>query len=119
MAPKFGTSGLRGLVSELTDALCADYTRAFLGLDGVGRDLLIGSDLRPSSGRIAAAVTQTAVGMGARVRDCGPLPTPALALAAHVRARRLCVFLSETIGCGVTMRKDQTTRRTDEKTAGA
>lgn len=91
MAPKFGTSGLRGLVSELTDALCADHTRAFLGLDGVGRDLLIGRDLRPSSGRIAAAVTQAAVAMGARVRDCGPLPTPALALAAHGRAAAIMV----------------------------
>ncbi|PTX40384.1 hypothetical protein C8N44_13439, partial [Allosediminivita pacifica] len=30
MAPKFGTSGLRGLVTELTPDLVADHTRAFL-----------------------------------------------------------------------------------------
>ena len=30
MPPKFGTSGLRGLVTELTDDLVAEYTRAFL-----------------------------------------------------------------------------------------
>lgn len=82
MAPKFGTSGLRGLVSELTDDLCADYTRAFLGLPGVGRTLLIGCDLRPSSARMAQAVARAAAGLGVSVRDCGVLPTPALALAA-------------------------------------
>ena len=30
MAPKFGTSGLRGLVTELTDAVCAGHALAFL-----------------------------------------------------------------------------------------
>jgi len=30
MAPKFGTSGLRGLVVELTPDLVADHVRAFL-----------------------------------------------------------------------------------------
>ncbi len=85
MAPKFGTSGLRGLVSELTDDLCADYTRAFLQLPGVGRALLIGQDLRPSSPRMARAVARAATGLGVTVADCGAVPTPALALAAGVR----------------------------------
>ena len=85
MAPKFGTSGLRGLVSELTDDLCADYTRAFLRLPEVGRQLLIGQDLRPSSSRIARAVARAAGGLGVAVSDCGALPTPALALAAVTR----------------------------------
>tara|TARA_R110002110_G_scaffold387827_3_gene599907 strand:+ start:197 stop:391 length:195 start_codon:yes stop_codon:yes gene_type:complete len=40
MAPKFGTSGLRGLVSELTDALVGDYTRAFLGSVGIKERLV-------------------------------------------------------------------------------
>ena len=55
---KFGTSGLRGLVSEMTDAVCAAHVAAFLrhlaateGFDAV----LVGRDLRPSSPRIAAA----------------------------------------------------------------
>ena len=30
LAPKFGTSGLRGLVSDLTPDLVAAHTRAFL-----------------------------------------------------------------------------------------
>lgn len=80
MAPKFGTSGLRGLVSELSGDLCARYTRAFLAAMPATAVLYIGRDLRPSSARIAAAVAGAADGR--RVVDCGVLPTPALALAA-------------------------------------
>lgn len=82
MAPKFGTSGLRGLVTELTDPLCAGYMRAFLRAvphDGL---VMIARDLRPSSARIAATVADTAAELGLRVADCGAVPTPALALAA-------------------------------------
>ncbi len=82
MAPKFGTSGLRGLVSELTDGLCASYTRAFLASVPHQGVLMIGRDLRPSSPRIARAVAAAAREAGLRVLDCGEVPTPALALAA-------------------------------------
>lgn len=82
MAPKFGTSGLRGLVSELTDALCARYAEAFLGLVETDGTVLLGRDLRSSSPRIAAAVAGGASRLGLRPIDCGILPTPALALAA-------------------------------------
>ncbi len=81
MAPKFGTSGLRGLVTDLTDDLCRRYARAFLSSVAPTEILFIGRDLRPSSPRIAAAVA-SAAGAGCRVVDCGALPTPALALAA-------------------------------------
>lgn len=81
MAPKFGTSGLRGLVVDLTDDLCRRYTRAFLSSVTPSKTLFIGRDLRPSSARIAAAVA-SAAGVACRVVDCGALPTPALALAA-------------------------------------
>ncbi|MEM9972990.1 MAG: phosphomannomutase [Pseudomonadota bacterium] len=85
MAPKFGTSGLRGLVTELTDPLCAAYAEAFLrGADSDGT-VLIGRDLRASSPRIAAAVAGGAARAGLKAIDCGVLPTPALALAAEVR----------------------------------
>ncbi|TDL81587.1 phosphomannomutase [Palleronia sediminis] len=83
MAPKFGTSGLRGLVTELTDALVADYTRAFLSACDTGGRVLVGRDLRPSSPRIEAAVIAAARGEGAEVIRCGEVPTPALALAAQ------------------------------------
>ncbi len=82
MAPKFGTSGLRGLVTELTDGLCAGYARAFLAAVPHRGRLLVGRDLRPSSARISAAVAAAAREAGCEVLDCGELPTPALALAA-------------------------------------
>lgn len=82
MAPKFGTSGLRGLVTELTDALVADYTRAFLAACPHGGALHLGRDLRPSSPDIAAVVARTALSEGVDVIDCGALPTPALALSS-------------------------------------
>lgn len=82
MAPKFGTSGLRGLVTELTDGLVAGYARAFLAAVPHQGVLYLGRDLRASSPRIAAAVAAAAAEAGLAVRDCGALPTPALALAA-------------------------------------
>ena len=85
---KFGTSGLRGLVSELGDAVCAAYATAFLrhmqARHGMPSDglLLVGQDLRASSPRIAAACMAAAKTLGLSVENCGPLPTPALALRA-------------------------------------
>lgn len=82
MAPKFGTSGLRGLVTELTQDLVQDYTRAFLAACPTGGAVFVGRDLRPSSPDIANWVMQAVETTGVPVRDCGVLPTPALALAA-------------------------------------
>lgn len=82
MAPKFGTSGLRGLVVELTADLVADYIRAFVAACPLGTGLWIGRDLRPSSPDLAAIVAQAARAEGVPVTDCGAVPTPALALAA-------------------------------------
>lgn len=76
--PKFGTSGLRGLVADLT----ADHVQAFLRPCPVGHGLHIGHDLRQSSPAIAAIVGQTAQRAGLAITDCAALPTPALALAA-------------------------------------
>lgn len=82
MAPKFGTSGLRGLVVELTPALIADHIRSFVRACPTGGRLFIGQDLRPSSPRIADDVASAVIAEGLDVVDCGALPTPALALAA-------------------------------------
>ncbi len=85
---KFGTSGLRGLVTELPDAVCQAYTLAFLKhmqhahsvpADGA---LLVGYDLRSSSPQMAAACISAAQEFGMNVENCGPLPTPALAFRA-------------------------------------
>ena len=82
MAPKFGTSGLRGLVSELTEDLVADHIRAFIAACPSGTGLWVGRDLRPSSPDLARVVLATARAGGLATVDCGALPTPALALAA-------------------------------------
>lgn len=82
MAPKFGTSGLRGLVTELTADLVADHVRAFLRARPTGGAIFVGRDLRASSPDLAAVVVATARDEGLDVADCGALPTPALAMAA-------------------------------------
>ncbi|MFN3721675.1 MAG: phosphomannomutase [Paracoccaceae bacterium] len=82
MAPKFGTSGLRGLVADLTPDLVADYTRSFLAVCPVGTGLWVGRDLRASSPALSEQVIAAARGEGVAVTDCGAVPTPALAMAA-------------------------------------
>jgi phosphomannomutase len=85
---KFGTSGLRGLVSELSDPVSAAWTAAFLAHLARGTPpaaVLVGRDLRPSSPRIAAACRAAIRGAGLAAIDCGVVPTPALALEAARR----------------------------------
>lgn len=93
MAPKFGTSGLRGLVTELTPALVADYTRAFLDACPTGGAVQIGWDLRPSSPAIADAVIDAVRQAGVRAVSLGAVPTPALALSA-MRAGHAAVMVT-------------------------
>ena len=56
---KFGTSGLRGLVTEMTDAVCEAHAAAFVrhlrDTGGMVDSVLVGEDLRPSSPRIAGS----------------------------------------------------------------
>ncbi|MDN5788331.1 phosphomannomutase [Pseudorhodobacter sp.] len=82
MAPKFGTSGLRGLVTELTHDLVTDHIRAFIRVCPMGSGLWVGRDLRASSPDLAEAVLAAARDMGVVTFDCGAVPTPALALAS-------------------------------------
>ena len=85
MAPRFGTSGLRGLAADLTDDLVAAHVRAFLAVCDTGGAICLGQDLRDSSPRLARAAAEAALAAGIEVSDCGTLPTPALALEAQVR----------------------------------
>lgn len=85
---KFGTSGLRGLVTEMTDAVTAAHVSAFLRSLAAADDfdaVLVGRDLRPSSPRIAAACAAAIEAEGRVAIDCGVVPTPALALEAARR----------------------------------
>lgn len=81
----FGTSGARGLVTQMSDEICAAYTLAFLQglqLAQPGGKVALGIDLRPSSPAIARACAAAIVQAGGVVDFCGVLPTPALALYA-------------------------------------
>lgn len=81
----FGTSGARGLVSQMTDQVCAAYSLAFLhglGLAKPGQRVALGMDLRPSSPAIVRACAAGIRQAGCEVDFCGMLPTPALALYA-------------------------------------
>ncbi|PTE23346.1 phosphomannomutase [Cereibacter changlensis JA139] len=82
MPPKFGTSGLRGLVTELTPELVTAHVAAFLRTCPVGAGLFVGRDLRSSSPELAGVVIAAGRAAGLAVTDCGAVPTPALALAA-------------------------------------
>ena len=85
MPVKFGTSGLRGLVTEMPEEVISHYTNAFLKACSIGETLCVARDLRSSSDRIAQNVISTALASGLHVLECGPLPTPALALFAKVK----------------------------------
>lgn len=80
----FGTSGARGLVSQMTDLVCYSYTYAFLAYCEKNypseRTVAIAGDLRPSTGRILRAVAMAADDMGWNVVYGGRIPSPAIAL---------------------------------------
>ncbi|WP_417414578.1 phosphomannomutase [Hoeflea sp.] len=88
MAAKFGTSGLRGLVGDLTDGTAAAHARAFArhlrqtGMADAGAPVFIGRDMRASSPEISAQCAAALAAEGLEPVDCGVLPTPALALYA-------------------------------------
>lgn len=85
---KFGTSGLRGLVSDITDLEAFVNTRGFaefllaIGDARPGDTIHLACDLRPSSDgderSILRAVHRAVVDAGFRAVHLGRLPTPAL-----------------------------------------
>ena len=91
---KFGTSGARGLVTEMTDRICYAYTRGFLQfLEDAGElrrqneEVIVGGDLRPSTPRLMEAVLRGVTAAGYRPINSGFLPSPAIAL--HGLERRI------------------------------
>ncbi|MBR3371622.1 MAG: phosphomannomutase [Rhodobacteraceae bacterium] len=83
MPPAFGTSGLRGLVSELTDDVITDIVRAYLATCQHGGSVIVGWDLRASSPAIAETVLAAIRAAGVHPVRAGAVPTPALAAAAR------------------------------------
>jgi len=82
---RFGTSGARGLVADMSPEVCVAYTLAFLRVVCAvpGSRVALGIDLRPSSPAIAAACVAAIRHAGLDVDYCGALPTPALAFYAQ------------------------------------
>ena len=83
---RFGTSGARGLVADMSDEVCYAYTAAFLHAISASKGgVALAMDLRPSSPRIAEACAAAIQAAGLRVDWCGTIPTPALALYAQTQ----------------------------------
>ena len=82
---KFGTSGARGLVKDMTDRVCYAYTAGFIQyLEQIGElnksgSIAVGGDLRSSTDRIMAAAARAVEDRGYTPLSCGKLPSPALA----------------------------------------
>lgn len=87
----FGTSGARGLVTSMTDAVCFVYTVGYLkhlqtlGEFAPGTPVAIAGDLRPSTPRILRACAAAILWMEGQPVNCGFVPTPALSLYAFGR----------------------------------
>jgi len=83
---QFGTSGVRGLVKDMTDKVCFAYVTAFLHylndkqLVSSGSKIGIAGDLRSSTLQIMNAVSAACEEMGFDVVNCGHIPSPAVAL---------------------------------------
>jgi phosphomannomutase len=83
---KFGTSGLRGLSTDLNGPAAAIYATAFAqyllssSQAKPGDPVLLGRDFRASSPQISAICAGALTRAGLTVLDCGTVPTPALAL---------------------------------------
>lgn len=84
----FGTSGLRGLVADMTDLECYINATGFLeflrGEDGLdaGDIVYLAGDLRDSTPRIMSVMSLAIQDAGFEVVNCGLIPTPALAFYA-------------------------------------
>ena len=84
---KFGTSGARGLATEMTDFVCYAYTRGFLQylrdtgeLPRTGSSVAFAGDFRPSTDRIMTAACRAIADLGHTPVNCGKVPSPAVAL---------------------------------------
>ncbi len=85
---KFGTSGLRDTVENMTDMECYVNARGFIaylkdaGEFKKGDTIAIAGDRRPSTYKIKRAVAAAIADMGGIVDDQGQVPSPALAYYA-------------------------------------
>ncbi|MBP7654218.1 phosphomannomutase, partial [Candidatus Dependentiae bacterium] len=81
MTLKFGTSGVRGLVTEMTDLECYLFSRAFaiyVKYKFEVKEVSIAGDYRTSTPRIIKAVISGIKDENLKIDYCGYIPTPAL-----------------------------------------
>ncbi len=81
MSLKFGTSGVRGLVTELTDNEVFLFTRAFIQYmksKCVFLKISVAGDLRVSTPRLIKAVNFAIIKSGLEMDYCGYISSPAL-----------------------------------------
>jgi phosphomannomutase len=99
VAIAFGTSGMRGLVADLTDlqvyVSVKGALRYLLSSEDVrpGGGVVLGGDLRPSTPRIMRAAVQAIADSGLTVENAGMVPTPALVLRG-ISTRRPAVMVT-------------------------
>lgn len=83
---KFGTSGARGLVTQLSDRVAYAYAAAFLQhlerSSAIGKKtrVAVAGDRRSSTPRIKGGVLRAVLDRGHEPLDLGSIPSPALAL---------------------------------------
>jgi phosphomannomutase len=113
----FGTSGLRGLVKDITDLEAYINVKGalayLLSIGDIRADggVVIAGDLRPSTDRIMRACARAIVDSGYNVENAGKIPTPALILHAvstgragvmvsgsHIPFDRNGIKLNKTVG---------------------
>ncbi len=88
---EFGTSGLRGLVKDITDLEAYVAVRGFLGWladihdASPGGPVCLGGDLRPSTPTVMEAACRAVLDAGFTPMSFGRIPTPALLWAAMKR----------------------------------
>jgi phosphomannomutase len=94
----FGTSGMRGLVTDMTDMEVYINACGFLqwlkeGRAYSGTLVALGGDLRPSTDRIMRAIVKAIEDCGMIAEHHGRIPTPAL--AAYAISRRMpCLMVT-------------------------
>jgi phosphomannomutase len=83
----FGTSGLRGLLTDMTDLECYINAKGFIDFarqdNPSATKVYLAGDLRDSTPRIMRVVAQAIIDSGLQYENCGLIPTPALAYYAQ------------------------------------
>lgn len=95
----FGTSGLRGLVTDMTDLECYINTLGFLeylkqdGQVAADDEIMVAGDLRESTPRIIGAVITAIKSADLSPHYCGLIPTPAIAYKGALE-NKACVMVT-------------------------